>query len=237
MEIIPVIDLMGGVVVHARMGHRNEYRPIATPLSPTSDPLDVTRGLMSVYPFTSIYAADLDAIEKRGSNQGALRRLRDAFPHVTLWVDNGINDRAGIEQWLGTGLGHLVLGSETMADPSLVRRYAGDQRVVLSLDFLGDSFRGPAALLSQPDAWPPSVIAMTLSRVGSGLGPDLQRLSRIRDAAGMRKVYAAGGVRDASDLVALLRMGIAGALVASCLHDGRVAGTAIAQLHDQRATR
>ena len=71
MEIIPVIDLMGGVVVHARMGQRNAYRPIATPLSPTSDPLDVTRGLMSVYPFTSIYAADLDAIDKRGSNQGA----------------------------------------------------------------------------------------------------------------------------------------------------------------------
>ena len=35
MEIIPVVDLKGGVVVRARMGQREEYRPIETPLSPT----------------------------------------------------------------------------------------------------------------------------------------------------------------------------------------------------------
>jgi uncharacterized protein related to proFAR isomerase len=36
MEIIPVIDLKGGLVVRARMGQRDRYRPIETPLSPTS---------------------------------------------------------------------------------------------------------------------------------------------------------------------------------------------------------
>ena len=41
---------------------------------------------------------------------------------------------------------------------------------------------------------------MTLARVGSGAGPDLDRLGRIRDAAAGKKVYAAGGVRDAGDL-------------------------------------
>jgi phosphoribosylformimino-5-aminoimidazole carboxamide ribotide isomerase len=234
MEVIPVIDLMGGVVVHARMGQRNAYRPIDTPLSTTSDPLDVSRGLLSVYPFTSVYVADLDAIEKRGSNQDALIRLKGAFPHLTFWVDNGIHDESGIGQWLSTDLGRLVIGSETLADPSPLRRYAGDQRIALSLDFLADSFRGPAALLSQPDTWPSTVIVMTLSRVGSGLGPDLQRLGQIRDAASTRRVYAAGGVRDGDDLMTLRRMGIAGALVASCLHDGRLNGAAIAQLSDQK---
>jgi uncharacterized protein related to proFAR isomerase len=37
-------------------------------------------------------------------------------------------------------------------------------------------------------------------------------------------------VRDAVDLVALQRAGIAGALVASCLHDGRLSGSDIAML-------
>ena len=71
---------------------------------------------------------------------------------------------------------------------------------------------------------------MTLARVGSGAGPDLDRLRSIRDAAPGKKVYAAGGVRDAADLIALKRAGMAGALVASCLHDRRLSGSDIAAL-------
>ena len=48
-------------------------------------------------------------------------------------------------------------------------------------------------------------------------------------AAG-RSVYAAGGVRDAADLAELKRRGIAGALVATSLHDGRLRGSDIAGL-------
>ena len=103
-------------------------------------------------------------------------------------------------------------------------------RVALSLDFRGPSFQGPPALLDDTDCWPQTVIAMTLARVGSGAGPDLDRLGGVRDAAPGRKVYAAGGVRDIDDLITLKRAGIAGALVASCLHDGRLRGGDIATL-------
>jgi Histidine biosynthesis protein len=48
-----------------------------------------------------------------------------------------------------------------------------------------------------------------------------------------RLVYAAGGVRDADDLAALARVGIAGALVASCLHNGKLAGAQIARLQQR----
>jgi phosphoribosylformimino-5-aminoimidazole carboxamide ribotide isomerase len=74
------------------------------------------------------------------------------------------------------------------------------------------------------------VIVMTLARVGSGAGPDLDRLCTVRDAEPGRRIYAAGGIRDAADLLALKRAGIAGALVASCLHDGRLSGKDIAAL-------
>jgi phosphoribosylformimino-5-aminoimidazole carboxamide ribotide isomerase len=230
MEIIPVVDLKGGAVVRARMGRRAEYRPIETPLSPTSDPVDVARGLLSVHPFAAIYIADLDAIEGREENRGALMRLREACPHLTLWVDNGASDVRAAEQWLEAGWGHLVLGSETQPDVTLVRHFARDRRVALSLDFRGQAFQGPPALLEDVSCWPQKVIAMTLARVGSSAGPDLERLGAIRDAAPGRRIYAAGGVRDAADLVSLQRSGIAGALVASCLHDGRLTGKDIAAL-------
>src|SRR5215813_11890398 len=107
MEIIPVLDLKGGVVVRARMGERHLYTPIATPLAATSDPLDVARGLLALHPFATLYVADLDAIEGRGDNGAALRRIKQAFPAVSLWVDNGIADTTAAARWLDAGIGSL----------------------------------------------------------------------------------------------------------------------------------
>jgi phosphoribosylformimino-5-aminoimidazole carboxamide ribotide isomerase len=229
MEIIPVIDLKGGTVVHARMGERHLYLPIETPLARTSDAVDVVEGLLSVYPFTTVYAADLDAIGGAGDNDAALRRLKQAFPQLSLWVDNGVADVAAAAHWLQRGLGHLVLGSETQADTGVVDQFSKDRRAVLSLDFRGDAFQGPPALLEKSDHWPQHVIAMTLHRVGSHAGPDLGRLHEIKVMAGERAVYAAGGVRDGADLRALAKAGIAGALIASSLHNGRVTAADIVQ--------
>ena len=225
-----MLDLKQGVVVHARMGRRDEYRPIETPLSPTSDPVDVARGLLRVHPFATLYVADLDAIARNGDNHAALARLRAAFPQVTLWVDNGICDCCSARDWLEAGWGQLVLGSETQRDCTVVHHLAGDARVVLSLDFRGPTFQGPRTLLDDAACWPQKVIAMTLARIGSDAGPDLERLCAIRDAAPGRQVYAAGGVRDAADLVSLKRADIAGALVASSLHEGRLTGKDIGAL-------
>lgn len=228
MEVIPVIDLKGGVVVHARMGRRDDYKPIETPLAAGSDPVDVARGLMKLFPFRTLYVADLDAITGTGDNRAALRRLRDAWPRLDLWVDSGIADAAAMAEWRAGGIGTMVIGSETLRETAPLQQ-AGAQ-AVLSLDYRGDTFVGPADLLATPQLWPARVIAMTLARVGSGAGPDLARLAAIRAAAPDRAIYAAGGVRDAGDLAALARAGMAGALVASSLHDGRLRGSDIAAL-------
>jgi len=230
MEVIPVLDLKQGVVVHARMGRRDQYRPIETPLASTSNPLDVARGLLAIHPFETFYIADLDAIEHAGDNDAALTRLKAELPNLVFWVDNGVADLARANSWLDAGLGNLVLGSESQRDGSLVRRLSRDDRVILSLDDRGDAFLGPAALLSDAADWPGKIIAMTLTRVGSANGPDLDRLSAIRARAPDKLIYAAGGVRDPSDLAALRRAGIAGALVASSLHNGKLTGAQLARL-------
>ncbi len=230
MQVIPVIDLKGGTVVHARMGQRDHYRPIETPLARGSDPVDVVDGLMALHPFTTLYVADLDAIPGTGDNRAALRRVTKAFPALTLWVDSGIADFDAAADWLHQGLGHLVLGSETQSDATLAYQLADNQRVMLSLDFRGNDFQGPPALLAQTEAWPQRVIAMTLHRVGSGAGPDLDRLAAVKATAATRDVYAAGGVRDGNDLRALEHAGIAGALVASGLHDGRITAADLRRL-------
>ncbi len=231
MEIIPVIDLKNGTVVRARMGQRGRYRPIETPLSSSSDPEDVVRGMLSIYPFQTLYVADLDAITGIGDSEHVLANLRETFPQTMLWVDNGIAELSRALDWLSRGSSRLVLGSETQTSAASVRELARNPRVVLSLDFRGDEFLGPPELLRDPSCWPSQVIVMTLARVGSGAGPDLVRLSAIRAAAPHRRIYAAGGIRNRADLAALTRAGIAGALIATCLHDGNITARDIAELH------
>jgi uncharacterized protein related to proFAR isomerase len=230
MELIPVLDLQGGVVVRARLGRRQDYRPITTPLSATSEPLDVMRGLLTIHPFAMAYVADLDAIAGHGDHNAALAALQ-AHCAVSLWVDNGTADPGAARRFLATGVGRLVIGSESQRDLCLVREFVGDARVALSLDFRDDRFLGPQDLFVDPSLWPDCVIVMSLTRIGGGAGPDLDRLKAIRAAAGPgRRLYAAGGVRDVHDLTMLARAGIDGALVASCLHDGRVTKQDLAAL-------
>ena len=222
MQVIPVIDLMGGVVVRARMGQRASYQPIVTPLSPTARALDVVAGLMRLHPFRTLYIADLDAIEGRGEHDSVLAELAAAIPGLEFWVDNGAADLARAEKWLGGNGGCLVLGSESQLDAGLVEALHENPRVILSLDFRGEGFVGPPALLARPELWPARVIVMTLARVGGGEGPDMERLASVLALAGQREVFAAGGLRGAQDLRALAHAGAAGVLVASALHDGRL---------------
>ncbi|HLH11616.1 MAG TPA: HisA/HisF-related TIM barrel protein [Methylovirgula sp.] len=219
LHIIPVIDLKGGEVVRAERGERHLYAPIKTPLAPTSRPADIIAGFLALYPFRTIYVADLDAIEGRGPHD--LAEIEAAFPDLTFWVDAGVGTSAEAKSWHAEHRGELVLGSESLHDSRLVASLATLPRSLLSLDFRGEDFQGPAQLLD-PSLWPKRLIAMTLARVGSGAGPDLDRLREIRKKAEDRALYAAGGVRDVKDLEALEGAGIAGVLVASALHDGRI---------------
>lgn len=231
MKIIPVIDLKAGLVVHARRGERDSYQPIVSPLCRGSRPIDVVAGILDVHPFDTLYIADLAAIQGQGDHHAEIAELAAEFPSLGLWIDSGLGDPASCRAWLARGLGTLVLGSEAVADPAVVRQLRDETpagRLVLSLDFRGDRFLGPPELSRRVEDWPERLIAMTLSQVGSGAGPDFARLDEIKRRAEGRQIFAAGGVRGGEDLLELARRGINGVLVASALHDRRIGSTEIA---------
>ena len=148
-------------VVRAQKGDRASYRPLESPLSPTSDAVDVVRGLLAVFPFPTLYVADLDAIQSHGDNVQTLRRIRDAFPALQIWLDNGAAASAAIEALVGADLGAPVIGSESQRDSALIAQHRDSRRVVLSLDFRGEAFQGPHEILAEPALWPSRVIVMT----------------------------------------------------------------------------
>ena len=234
MILVPVIDLKLGTVVHARAGERRRYRPIRSRLCRGSGPIEVIGALLGVHPFAALYVADLDRIEGEGDNLPALTAIRRAYPDLALWVDSGLASARDHLAWQQRGLGRAVVGTESLESAADWQRIGAKARAtdepILSLDFRGNAFLGPAALAAQPALWPRQIIVMSLDRVGGSSGPDVIRLAAILRRAGKRTVFAAGGVRNFADASRLADMGIAGALVASALHDGRLGPADIARL-------
>jgi len=217
VDIIPVIDLMQGQVVHARRGQRERYAPLQSPLSRDARPNSVLDGLLALADFRTIYVADLDALMGQPPQTGLMGELIEGYPGITFWVDNGYaGGQASIEAWGGRV--RPVIGSESIGITDLAKLQRAEFDFVLSLDFQGVSLIGDPRLLTQPALWPDSVILMNLARVGSLEGPDLAQLTRCVDEHPDHRFIAAGGVRDAADLASLDRAGAASVLLASALH-------------------
>jgi phosphoribosylformimino-5-aminoimidazole carboxamide ribotide isomerase len=229
--VIPALDLKGDAVVHAKAGNRADYQPIASPFGPADDPVAIARGLLAVTGSPSLYIADLDAIAGRGNHFELVRGLSYALPDTTLWIDAGFSDVADCAFWLPLGA-TLVIGSESLpaVDNWQDIHAAFGESVVLSLDFEAAGKKGPKALFEDSTLWPQRVIAMSLGRVGTDTGPDIDGLKSIIGKADGRAVFAAGGVRDANDLAAIASLQAQGALLATALHSNAVTQNEIAAL-------
>ncbi len=230
LPVIPVIDLLRGQVVRGVRGERSAYRPIVSRLADGSAPRDVARGLLAAAPPPAgreavLYVADLDAIQGGTPQVAILRELLAAFPRVCLWLDAGFAEPGAVRalrRELGASASRVrpVYGSESLASAAALDEVAQDPHAILSLDSRLASPLDPSGCWQRPDAWPHTVIVMTLDRVGAASGPDLATFTRLRALATDRVWIGAGGVRHADDLRAAAASGAAGWLVASALHDG-----------------
>jgi phosphoribosylformimino-5-aminoimidazole carboxamide ribotide isomerase len=249
LHIIPVIDLLNGIVVHAKKGMRQHYQPIQSQLGTSHQPLDVVKALLDFYPFTQLYIADLNAIQKiegtYNSNTGntnigdtnlgsanfkIIEAIIEHHPTLTLWVDAGISNKAELNIWEKLKA-RLVFGSENFAcidDYLLLNSLKNDY--ILSLDFFPEGYRGPKELLTNIEYWPQDVIVMTLSNVGANGGVNSELLNDTLTRAKDFSMYAAGGVRNIEDLKLLKSMGIKGVLIATAIHQQQLSSDDIKSL-------
>jgi phosphoribosylformimino-5-aminoimidazole carboxamide ribotide isomerase len=221
MKLIPVIDLMAGQVVHARHGEREKYQPIRSTLCPSSAPEAILQALIARFECDIVYLADLDAIRFGRPQIETIAQLKLRFPALQFWLDSGIADYASLVSLNQRDIAIPVIGSESLTDIDWLTPLE-KHAWILSLDFKQSEFLGPPQILANDANWPSRVVAMNLNRVGSNLGPDFQLLETLRQRQPNCEIYAAGGVRNHADLIELYRRGIAGALVATALHNGSV---------------
>src|SRR5216684_7133564 len=101
MHVLPVLDLLEGVVVRGVGGRRDEYRPVVSRLVDRPDPFSVARAFRDQLGLTRLYVADLDAILHQRPNREVYRSLADEG--LELLVDAGLRDVKSAELNLAAG--------------------------------------------------------------------------------------------------------------------------------------
>ena len=231
MKIVPVIDLKGGVVVHARRGRRDQYAPLRSPLVDGCEPVAVARALCAICRTATLYVADLDALGGAPVDEATLAAVAaESEP----WVDAGATTSERAEALHRAGAARNVLGTESLEPdtPGAPVKPPVTAPVVLSIDLRDGRLisRDPQLAGRDPTAAAPlaralnahELLVIDLARVGSGAGPPLDAVADLANALPGVAIYAGGGVRDDADLRALESAGAAGALVATALHEGRI---------------
>jgi phosphoribosylformimino-5-aminoimidazole carboxamide ribotide isomerase len=234
MRIIPVIDILDGVVVRGVAGRRSEYRPIESCLTSATDPVSIALAFRELFGLATIYVADLDAIVSQRPNGQVYQDL--AARDFSVWVDAGLRSVDDAEAVLDCGASAVVAGLETWPHAELLHQLVltcGRDRVIFSLDLRDGT------PLADPDGWASDdpfeiadeaicagvsqLIVLDIAHVGLGGGVATRELCRrLSESFPDVTLITGGGVRDLDDVRQLESIGVAGVLVASALHSGAI---------------
>ncbi|MFM7161974.1 MAG: HisA/HisF-related TIM barrel protein [Planctomycetaceae bacterium] len=241
MQVIPVLDLLGGVVVRGVAGQRDSYRPIVSQLVDGSEPLAVARALSRGLGLQRLYVADLDAIvhgRPQWDLYATLAREVDG-----LLIDAGVSSvELAVRVATGTKT-QVVVGLESCPSPAVLAQIVAAlpaQQVVFSLDLLrgepltpGVGWRGLTPLemaQAAAGAGVGGLIVLDLAQVGVGAGLSTAALcQQIRGTLPQLPLITGGGVRGPHDLATVEQWGVAGVLVASALHDRQLTAADLAR--------
>jgi phosphoribosylformimino-5-aminoimidazole carboxamide ribotide isomerase len=238
VRIIGVLDLKDGLAVHARGGRRDAYAPVrqAAGVSIDGDAVKLARLYLDTFGIRDIYIADLHAIASGPPQHDVIRTVSSLGARIH--VDAGVTSPEGARQLIRNGAHRIVVGLETL--PSFDALEDITVRIpaptVFSLDLRNGVPMGTAAGAASPEevarrafiSGAFEIIILDVARVGSGAGPDMAMMRRIRQAVRVPRLLTAGGIRHLDDLRELAAAGCGGVLVATALHDGRLTPSDVA---------
>jgi len=232
LKIIPVLDVLNGVAVHAVRGQRTQYKPLKSVLCPSSDPVEVASVFKSLG-FDSLYLADLDAITGEVANYILYNEIK-AKTNIDLMVDAGISNREKAEKVFDAMVSKIVIGTETLNNLDFVSeaiKTFGKSRVIVSLDLKEEKLVGvseairsmkPLHLVTELEkGGVTTIIVLDLARVGTQSGVNKSMIKDILDKTNL-DVWVGGGIQGIEDLEDLKSIGVSGALIATALHVGKL---------------
>ncbi|WP_287587652.1 HisA/HisF-related TIM barrel protein [Candidatus Borrarchaeum sp.] len=234
MRIIPVIDLMKGIVVHGQMGERKKYKPIKSVLCHSADPLTVAYAFEDKLQLKELYIADLDAISHHDySNLKEILKIKQNTL-LNLMLDCGIRSMDDILNVISTNIDHIIIATETLSGLSeleIIVDQVNGSKLILSIDTMDNKILASSKEIIQLN--PRSIaeyglelgiqecIVLDLSKVGSERGPNITIAKEIVDNVDI-SVITGGGIRYIDDIHFLEENGFAGVLIATALHNGNI---------------
>ena len=231
-RLIFVLDLLDGVVVHAKRGEREKYEPVHlfSSIVDSSDPVRIIEELKPA----DVYIADLNRLMGTGSNKGIIKEIRDTNRKARLMVDYGVKTVADLEEAAEAGIADsIILGTET-ASMELIDVVSKNEDLDISVSVSVDLFNkhvltkdkhvktDPLLLINELNEYRVrDVIVLELDRVGTKSGIDFDFLARAVDVS-EHNILCGGGVSGCEDVDKMQGIGVKGALVATAVHDGSI---------------
>lgn len=233
--IIPAIDLLDGRVVRLRQGD----------FQATTDYGDEAVKRLTDYAEAGaprLHLVDLTGAKNPAARQLPLiRRIVDALPSkVQLQTGGGIRTRDDVKVLLDAGVTAVVVGSQTVKAPDVVRQWFtefGPERIVLALDVrvsdLGSAQVATAGWQEMSGALIDDVVKTYLpcglkhvlctdiARDGMMTGPSVDLYSRLAKAFPQVAWQASGGIASLADVRAAENAGAAGVIVGRALLENR----------------
>jgi phosphoribosylformimino-5-aminoimidazole carboxamide ribotide isomerase len=234
MLLIPAIDLRAGRCVRLYQG---DFRAETRYEQSALELLARYRALGASW----LHVVDLDgARDGVPANRDIIVELA-AQAGLKLQVGGGIRSAQTLQELLARGIERVVIGSAAVERPQEVagwmRRF-GTDRICLALDVRCErhgpprvSTRGWQAgtaltLWEAFDLYPPEalrhVLCTDIERDGALAGPNLELYRETLQRFPRLALQASGGVRDAADLQALARLGVAATISGKALLEERI---------------
>jgi phosphoribosylformimino-5-aminoimidazole carboxamide ribotide isomerase len=229
-KVIPVIDVLNSEAVHAIRGERESYKPLASKLFKTSNPLDILKVLASKYKFKDFYIADLDAIINDKPNIHLLNKILK-FSDINIMIDLGVVDINDILYFSKLDINKLIIGLETVLNVEVIREalnIIGKNKLILSIDMYKEKVltnakrvkdKSPIEIAKiMEEIGVKELILLDLFRVGQKIGGIPQQYLEIQ-ASFKGDIYVGGGIKDYKDILNYKNLNFAGVLIATALYD------------------
>ena len=229
MLLIPAIDIQEGRCVRLRQGRMED----ATVFS--DDPVAVARRWADAGA-RRLHVVDLDgAVRGKPMNLSVIQAIIEAVPDLPVQVGGGIRDEEAIEEYVGSGVRYVILGSKAAAAPHFIADVCVEfpGHIIVGLDGReGKVATDGWSKLSQHDVIDlaqhferdgvESIIFTDIGRDGMLSGVNIEATVELARAVSI-PIIASGGITSLDDVRALCAVsseGIMGAITGRAIYEG-----------------